>query len=180
VPRVRVSSSKPSRHWITTTASITHTCAARGGGEPDCHPGVRPYCWSVRIMNGSCVFMESGDFLPTSMSAESGPLVGNCAYSSSSAGTRPDLKKTTGSSSKSPSSASRYETTRSRQLCFVQGAQRFGGPPARTCTRRVGPQEDVSRGRRGTIARCRLFPEPSRGSPQCQSTAAEFINGRTR
>ena len=60
----------------------------------------------------------------------------------------------------------RCETTRSRQLCFVQAAQRFGGPSARTCTQRMGPQEDVSRGRRGTIARCRLFPEPSHGSPQ--------------
>ena len=62
----------------------------------------------------------------------------------------------------------RCETTRSRQLCFVQGAQRFGGPSARTCTRWMRPQEDVSRGRRETIARCRLFPEPSRGSPQWQ------------
>jgi hypothetical protein len=60
----------------------------------------------------------------------------------------------------------RCETTRSHQLCFVQGAQRFGGPPARTCTQQMGPQEDVSRGRRGTIARCRLFPEPSHGSRQ--------------
>jgi hypothetical protein len=63
-------------------------------------------CWSVRVVNGSCVFMECGDFLPTSMSAESGPPVDNCAYSSSSAGMRPARKKTTGSSSKSPSSAS--------------------------------------------------------------------------
>jgi hypothetical protein len=42
----------------------------------------------------------------------------------------------------------------------------LGGPPARTCTQRMGPQEAVSRGRRGTIAQYRLFPEPSCGSPQ--------------
>jgi hypothetical protein len=87
----------------------SHTCPARrllGGGEPDCRPGVWPYCWSVRVVNGSCVFMECGDFLPASVSAESRPPVDNCAYSSSSAGMRPARKKMTGSSSKSPSSAS--------------------------------------------------------------------------
>jgi hypothetical protein len=100
--------------------------------------------------------MECGDFLPASISAETRPPVDNCAYSSSSAGMRPARKKTTGSSSKSPSSAS---PVRDHAIT-----------PTLLCARRAAVwravSSDSSRGRRGTTARCRLFPEPSHGSPQ--------------
>src|SRR6266478_260359 len=120
------------------------------------------------------VFMECVDFLPASISAESRPPLDNCVTRRVPPVCVQLERKRRAPRRSLPVPRHRYETTRSRQLCFVQGAQRFGGPPARTCTQRMGPQEDVSRGRRETIARCRLFPEPSRGSPQCQSTAAEF------
>jgi hypothetical protein len=60
----------------------------------------------------------------------------------------------------------RSETRRSRPLWFAQGALRFGGPSAPTCTQQKGRREGESRGRPGTIVRCRLFPEPRCESPQ--------------
>jgi hypothetical protein len=112
--------------------------------------------------------MECGDFLPASISAEGRPpvagrqlclLVEFRRYASRSKENDGILVE-----------ISQFRVTGARPRDHANSAQckALGGSAARQLglAHNVGPREDVSRDRRGTIARCRLFPEPSRGSPQ--------------
>jgi hypothetical protein len=125
--------------------------------------------------------MQCADLLPASISAESRPPVDNCAYSSSSAGMRPARKKTTGSSSKSPSSASpvRDHAITPTLLCARRSAVRRAASSDLHATdgsaRRRVPRAGAER-----LHDVDCFSSQVTELHSGRSAAAEFINGQAR
>jgi len=181
VPRVRVSSSNLSDSGITTTASITHTCPARrllGVASPIAVPAFGRIVGPVRVVNGSCVFMEVRR-LPPGLYQYREPTAGrHCAYSSSPPERQLERKRRAPRpKSPSPPSPVRDHAITPTLLCAKALSGSAGrqldlhatdGSRQKTC-----PAAGAER-----IARCRLFPEPSRGSPQWPvRLGGIFING---
>jgi hypothetical protein len=181
VPRVRVSSSKPSRLWITTTASIT--AYLRRSSTAWRWRARLPSLRSAVLLVGACcewILRFHGVWrLPPDLHECRERTAGRqlCLliefrrYASSSRendGLLVEVSRVTGTRPRDHANSALCKAlsgSAGRRLRLA----RDGWVRKKTCPAAGG-----------TIARCRLFPEPSRGSLQCQSTAAEFINGPTR